>query len=95
MITFVSVFLNHHQILLCDEFRKHSDEFYFIATQKISRSRLDMGYEDVNSKYDYVIRTYDGSTDESRVEEIILRSDIVVFGDPRAKTSSSSMPISA
>ena len=29
VVTFVSVFLNHHQILLCDELIKYSDEFYF------------------------------------------------------------------
>ena len=81
VITFVSVFLNHHQILLCEELRKNSDEFYFIATSEIPQARLDLGYEDLNCKYDYVIRTYDGSTTKKRIRELLSNSDIVIFGD--------------
>lgn len=81
MITFVSAYLNHHQLLLCEELRKYCDEFYYISTVAMPSERLSLGYEDVDSKYDYVIRAYDGSTDESRIEEILLASDAVIFGD--------------
>lgn len=80
-ISFISVFLNHHQLQLCEELRKYCDEFYFISTKAMPQDRLDMGYENVDYKYDYVIRTYDGSADEGRVEEILLKSDVVIFGD--------------
>ncbi len=80
-ITFVSAFLNHHQILLCEEFRKHCDEFYYISTMPVPQERLDFGYEDVEKKYSYVLRAYDGSTDHKDIEDIILRSDAVIFGE--------------
>ena len=79
------MFLNHHQLQLCDELRKHCDEFYFISTMAMPQDRLNLGYEDVDTKYDYVLRTYDGSTEESRIEEILLKSDVVIFGDCDSK----------
>lgn len=81
VITVVSAFINHHQISLCEEIRKHCDEFYYIATSEIPRERLELGYEDLNLKYDYVVRPYDGSTDKKEIDEIILKSDVVIFGD--------------
>lgn len=80
VITFVSTYLNHHQVLLCEELRKNSDEFYYIATSRISQARLDLGYEDLNCKYDYVVRTYDKSTELSRIKELLIKSDAVIFG---------------
>ena len=81
MVTFVSAFLNHHQILLCEELRKHCDEFYYISTMAMPDDRLSLGYQDVDSKYDYVIKAYDGSVSDNRIEDIILSSDAVIFGD--------------
>lgn len=80
-ITFVSVFLNHHQLLLCEELKKSCDEFYYISTRPMSKARINLGYEEMDSKYDFVIRTYDGSSDKSRVAEILRNSDVVIFGD--------------
>ena len=81
MITFVSAFLNHHQSQLCAELRKYCDEFYFISTTPMPETRRTLGYKDVDTKHDFVLRAYDGSTDESRIEEILLNSDVVIFGD--------------
>lgn len=81
IITFVSAFLNHHQILLCEELRKYCDEFYYISSKPVPEERLSFGYEDLEKKYDYVLRAYDGSTNEAEIEDIILRSDAVIFGE--------------
>ncbi|MBE6738433.1 MAG: glycosyltransferase [Ruminococcaceae bacterium] len=80
-ITFVSAFLNHHQILLCEELRKHCNEFYYISTMPVPQERIDFGYEDIEKKHSYVIRAYDGSTDPKEIEAILLRSDAVIFGE--------------
>lgn len=81
IITFVSAFLNHHQLLLCEELKKHCDEFYYISTKPVPVERISLGYEDIEKKYDYVLRTYDGSSAHREIEKLILRSDAVIFGE--------------
>lgn len=81
MITIVSNFLNHHQLLLCNAIRKHCDEFYFIATKHIPEDRLTMGYTDMDLEYDFVLRLYDGTVKKSKVDDVLSRSDAVIFGD--------------
>lgn len=80
IITFFSSFLNHHQLPLCEELSKNCDEFYFVATEAIPEDRLQMGYEDLNTSYDFVLRTYDGSTTEERIEQLLENSHIIIFG---------------
>ncbi len=80
IITFVSCFLNHHQLPLCEELKNNCDEFYFVATEAIPESRLEMGYEDLNTAYDFVVRTYDESYDEDKFYSLLEKSDIVIFG---------------
>lgn len=80
MIAIVSNFLNHHQLMLCNEFKKYCDEFYFIATEEIPEDRLSMGYSNMDSQYDFVLRTYDNSTDEKKIYDVLDRSDAVIFG---------------
>ncbi len=85
IITFFSYFMNHHQLPLCEELKKNSDEFYFVATDSIPDDRLEMGYEDLNTSYDFVLRTYDESTSEERFLELLEESDIVIFGNSPVK----------
>lgn len=81
IITFVSAFLNHHQTQLCEEINKYCDEFYYISTMPVPQERINFGYEDVEKKYSYVLRAYDGSTEWSKIEDVIVRSDVVIFGE--------------
>lgn len=71
-IVFVSNFLNHHQIPLCDALSARSDSFYFIATEHGSRQ----GYQSSQER-SYVI---DYSLEASRVNALLLSADVVVFG---------------
>ena len=80
IISVVSNFLNHHQLMLCNEFGKYSDEFYFIATEEIPDDRLSMGYSNMDTQYDFVLRTYDGSVDNDKIYDVLDRSDAVIFG---------------
>ena len=75
-IAFFSNFLNHHQLPLCLELAKKS-EFCFVACEKIPQSRLDMGYEDMNNKYDFVVRAYE---DEAAAMEIAKTYDVAIIG---------------
>ncbi len=72
-IVFVTNFLNHHQLPLCEEFLKCSD-FKFVAMQKIPQSRLDMGYIDMNEQYPFVVKAYNGED----CKEFIDEADMVI-----------------
>mgnify|MGYP000873811333 FL=1 len=79
-LAFVSNYLNHHQLYLCNQFYKSCEEFYFIATEKISRARLEMGYEDMDSKYPFVIKMYEDNDQKYYAYDIIKNFDVVIFG---------------
>lgn len=72
-IVFVTNFLNHHQLPLCEEFLKYGD-FKFVAMQKIPQNRLDMGYLDMNEQYPFVVKAYNGEDCKKIVDE----ADIVI-----------------
>ena len=77
-IAFFSNFLNHHQLPMCQEFVDHPDvEFKFVACDKISNDRLNMGYADMNVQYPFVVRAYE---DEQEAIKIASTYDIVIFG---------------
>ncbi len=79
-ITFISNYLNHHQLPFCLEMKKIKDvEFNFIATEKISEVRLKLGYEDMNSKYDFVIEAYK-EDEKQKALNIAEDSDVVIIG---------------
>ncbi len=82
-ITFFSNFLNHHQLYFCNEMIKIlGDDFKFVATQTIPNDRKLLGYEDMNKKYDFVVRAYE---DEKIAYNLALNSDVVIIGSASNK----------
>ena len=81
-ITFFSNFLNHHQLPFCLELIKHigKDNFRFVACEAIHSERAQMGYEDMNVQYPFVVRAYE--SDESFQQAILLaqQSDVAIIG---------------
>ena len=71
-IVFVSNFLNHHQIPLCEAIMDKVDKFYFIATNNGD----NQGYQRTEIR-DYLI---DYNTDKVRAEREIMSADAVIFG---------------
>ena len=56
-VTFYSNFLTHHQLPFCLEMQKRlGEDFKFVSTVKIFKWRLDMGFQDLDQKYDFVVR---------------------------------------
>ena len=84
-ITFFSNYLNHHQLPFCLAMDELSGgQFVFVATKKISDWRIELGYRDMDSEYPFVIREYE-STNVEKVEELVLQSDVVIFGECPSK----------
>lgn len=76
-LVFVSNFLNHHQLPLCEEFLDLLDgSFRFVATQPIPEERLRMGYANYNDVFPFVIKAYDGEDEETA--RAIYDADIVI-----------------
>lgn len=77
-LAFFSNFLNHHQLPLCLEFYNNPEiDFSFVACDKIPQDRLDMGYEDMNTAYPFVVRAYES---KELALDIAKSYDVVIFG---------------
>ena len=81
-ITFFSNFLNHHQLPLCKEFIEYvgEDNFHFVSTERIHEERAQMGYEDMNVKYPFVVRAYESNVERKYAIKLAHESDIVIIG---------------
>ena len=82
-VVFFSNFLNHHQLPFCLEMKKKlGDNFKFVATEQIPEERLSLGYDDMNSTYDFVVRSYENEEDAYRLGK---ESDVVIIGSAPTK----------
>ena len=77
-VALFSNFLNHHQLPLCKALSAREDvEFKFVACERISDDRLEMGYVDMNKQYPFVVRAYETPDEAIRIAESY---DAVIFG---------------
>lgn len=75
-ITFVSNYINHHQIPFCNEmYKRLSDNFSFVETMPMEESRKSMGWEE--EELPYVHRIYE---DEPLCAELIQNSQVLILG---------------
>ena len=80
-VTFYSNFLTHHQLPFCLEMKKRlGDNFKFVSTVKIFQWRLDLGFEDLDKKYDFVIRAYESKDMYNKAKKLAIDSDVVIIG---------------
>ncbi len=78
VITFVSNYINHHQLPFCCAISAREDvEFHFIQTMPMEQKRIEMGWAvDVND-YNFVSLLYEN---REVCENLILNSDVTIFG---------------
>ncbi len=80
-VTFYSNFLTHHQVPFCLEMQKRlGDDFKFVSTMKIFQWRLDLGFEDLDQKYDFVVRAYENEEQKELAKKLAVESDVVMIG---------------
>ncbi len=76
--TFVSNYINHHQIPLCEALRRElGDDFTFIQTMPMEEERVAMGWGVDMRQLPYVQCLYQ---DEYACRRTIAESDVVLFG---------------
>ncbi len=78
-ITFVSNYINHHQLPFCKAMSEYGQgvEFFFVQVMPMEEKRRQMGWEVDATAFPYVVLYYE---EEERAKELILNSDIVLFG---------------
>lgn len=77
-LTFVSNYINHHQIPVSNElYRLLGDDYHFIQTEPVEEERLQMGWQDESGKLPYLKLYYE---EPENCRKLILDSDVVVFG---------------
>lgn len=81
-ITFFSNYLNHHQLPFCLEMIKllGKENFTFVACKAIHRERIQMGYEDMDIKYPFVLRAYESDEDFQQAILLAQQSDVAIIG---------------
>lgn len=77
-VTFVSNYINHHQIPFCEAMVKElGEDFCFIQTQPMEEERIRMGWgTDLNS-LSYLCLFYE---QEEKCRRLIMDSEVVLFG---------------
>lgn len=77
-VTFVSNYINHHQIPFCEAMvRELGEAFCFIQTQPMEEERIRMGWSADLSSLSYVKLFYE---QEEMCRRFIMESDVVLFG---------------
>ena len=78
VITFVSNYINHHQIPFCRAmFEELGARFHFIQTQPMTQERIRMGWSVDVTEIPYVSLLYE---DEAYCRSLIAESDVVLLG---------------
>ena len=77
-VTFVSNYINHHQIPVSDEFYKRlGEDYHFIQTEPMEEERVKMGWGQAVAELQYLLCYYEN---EELCRQLILDSDVVIFG---------------
>lgn len=85
-VAFFSNYLNHHQLAFCKAMCKlTNNNFTFVATEPISKERLDMGYEDMNHLHEFALCTYDSEENEKMAGKLALECDVIITGSAPEK----------
>lgn len=77
-ITFVSNYINHHQIPLAEElYAVLGEEYRFIQTEEMEAERIQMGWDSHTESLPYLLKYYEKPAE---CKKLIADSDVVVFG---------------
>ncbi len=77
-VTFVSNYINHHQIPLSKVlYEKWGDNYRFIQTESMEEERIKLGWNNKNEELPYLLCYYHSPQE---CQQLIFDSDIVIFG---------------
>ena len=77
-VTFVSNYINHHQIPVSNElYAKLGKDYHFIQTEPMEEERVKMGWGEEIKELPYLLCYYENP---DRCKKMIMDSDVVIFG---------------
>lgn len=77
-ITFISNYINHHQIPLANELYSYlGEDYHFIQTEPMEEERVQMGWGSEVCNIPYLLYFYE---QPEKCRQLVLDSDVVVFG---------------
>ena len=77
-VTFISNYINHHQIPFSNAcYELIGEDFHFIQTQPMEEERLLMGWSSKGESLPYVSCLYE---EEKRCRELVMESDVLLAG---------------
>lgn len=77
-VTFISNYINHHQIPLANELYAYlGNEYHFIQTEPMEEDRVQMGWGAEVQSIPYLLYFYE---QPEKCRQLVLESDVVVFG---------------
>ncbi|MBQ7037058.1 MAG: glycosyltransferase [Clostridia bacterium] len=80
-IAFCSNYFNHHQEAMSKALYNLSDgNFRFVARCTVGEERLRLGYEDMNKKYDFILRPYESEAQKKEALSWAIDCDVMIFG---------------
>jgi glycosyltransferase involved in cell wall biosynthesis len=80
-IVFISNFLNHHQLSVALKlYQLYGDNYKFIATEPTPESFIVFGYEEMNTKFNFVIKAYESEEKFQRALILCFESDVAIIG---------------
>lgn len=78
-IVFVSNFMNHHQLDLCNALNANCETFFFVEMERMPEEVSAFGYENF-SALEYVISKPKNKNEEKKVIDLIMDADAAIFG---------------
>ncbi len=83
MIVFLSNYLSIHQLPFCLELKRLcNNDFVFISAVKMTDERVKLGYEDLDSKYDFVLKAYENKENRKKAFKLCRDADMVLEAGP-------------
>ena len=80
-VVFFTNFLTHHQLPFCQEmYRVYGKDFILVSTEKINQERINLGYEDLDNKYPFVLRSYDSKERLNEALRLSKECDVAIYG---------------
>ncbi len=77
-VTFISNYINHHQIPFSDAcYERLKEDYHFIQTQPMEQERLAMGWNREGEKLPYVHCLYE---EEDKCRDLVMESDVLLAG---------------
>lgn len=77
-VTFISNYINHHQIPLANELYSYlGDEYHFIQTEPMEEDRVQMGWGAEVKNIPYLLKYYE---EKDVCDQLLMNSDVVIVG---------------